>query len=366
MVLRLAVLAALCVLLSCVGAPPVPCTECAGVCVWVQTDPAHCGGCGKTCISGQLCKAGACVATCAAPQLACAGKCVDVKNDAANCGTCGTACGAAEFCSMGACASISACATGQVSCSGVCTTTATDQANCGACGNACAAGTGCSAGLCAVSCTGSLTKCSPDAGVTCANLQTDNANCGGCGVACAAGRACVAGSCQATCTVGLTSCPSGCANFANDSLNCGACGVVCDELSKCTNGGCVDPFAVPRLCSQLPPDSGIPNDGGFVRRTVYAFGRSDAPLPVRCGLDGGTWLELQNDGGLGNNFSRRAPGGFFTVGPEVVTRYSAVRIDYRFPNELLISNVDDRTFAVSTGSQTQGNSNNPARTPSTR
>jgi hypothetical protein len=170
----------------------------------------------------------------------------------------------------------------------------------------------------------------------------------------------VAGSCQATCATGLATCPSGCANLASDESNCGACGNTCDGLSNCTAGACVDPFSVPRLCSQLPADAGIPNDGGFVRRTVFAFGRSDAPLPVRCGVDGGTWLELPSDGGLTTNFARRATGGARTTGPDVVTRYQAVRIDYRFPNELLVSNTDDRTFAVSTGSHTQGNSNNPS------
>ncbi|MEZ4561389.1 MAG: beta-propeller fold lactonase family protein [Thermomicrobiales bacterium] len=64
-------------------------------CVNVQTDNAHCGGCGRTCPGGQTCQNGACVDRGCTPDpesVTCDQKCGQVVNNCGtqvNCGNCG-------------------------------------------------------------------------------------------------------------------------------------------------------------------------------------------------------------------------------------------------------------------------------------
>ncbi|MDP3213212.1 MAG: hypothetical protein Q8S73_03840, partial [Deltaproteobacteria bacterium] len=81
-----------------------PLSECgAGPCVNTQTSAAHCGGCGRTCATGQSCVAGDCALGCAAPTTLCGGACVDFQTDVTHCGMCGRACAATARCVAGRC-----------------------------------------------------------------------------------------------------------------------------------------------------------------------------------------------------------------------------------------------------------------------
>lgn len=82
-------------------------TQCAAdggfVCVDLQTDRNHCGGCGRTCCAGTACFGGSCPLGCAAGNVRCGCVCVDPQSDPRNCGACGNACPAGDFCQWGVC-----------------------------------------------------------------------------------------------------------------------------------------------------------------------------------------------------------------------------------------------------------------------
>lgn len=70
----------------------LPRSICTGVCVDIQVDNAHCGGCNRPC-SG-------------VPDLqftCCGGACVGLKQDPNNCGVCGRKCAATLDCIKGVC-----------------------------------------------------------------------------------------------------------------------------------------------------------------------------------------------------------------------------------------------------------------------
>lgn len=95
---------------------PAPQMECAGRCVDITSDPAHCGGCDQRCGPETLCQSRSCVpvqgpdltdastldaasdgavdvpSVCTPPREACENACVDVRSDAAHCGACGDSC----------------------------------------------------------------------------------------------------------------------------------------------------------------------------------------------------------------------------------------------------------------------------------
>jgi hypothetical protein len=178
-------------------------TDCSGTCVNTATDPANCGSCGFACPAGNECSDGACIAPVAPPAdncvpqglTACAGFCVDLNVDAAHCGACGAACAAGESCAGGICQAAAAaqavtCAAGETDCSGVCVDLTSDFGNCGACGVVCVAPQGCSGGQCVDQTAPPPTNCAAigptfiDCGGVCVDPQTDPINCGGCGVTC--------------------------------------------------------------------------------------------------------------------------------------------------------------------------------------
>ncbi|MEM9190527.1 MAG: hypothetical protein AAGF12_15185 [Myxococcota bacterium] len=91
--------------LLCALAPRVQCddtkAQCGGTCVDLETDPAHCGGCGIGCAPGEPCRGGVC--GCEAQETACGGNCVDVRSDPQHCGACGNVCAAGTPCVGGRC-----------------------------------------------------------------------------------------------------------------------------------------------------------------------------------------------------------------------------------------------------------------------
>lgn len=74
---------------------------CDGACVDTETDPLHCGACGRICDAA--CSAGECVAMCPEPTENCAGACVDLRTSSEHCGACGRTCESGQVCSAGDC-----------------------------------------------------------------------------------------------------------------------------------------------------------------------------------------------------------------------------------------------------------------------
>lgn len=116
-----------------------PWQECDGVCVHIETDAGHCGGCGFACEPGDACRAGSC-SRCGGTLSLCGDVCVDLQGDPANCGWCGARCQNWETCVSGACFSEAVppppppgCPPGLTECSGMCVDTQHDDENCGAC-----------------------------------------------------------------------------------------------------------------------------------------------------------------------------------------------------------------------------------------
>ena len=153
----------MCVMGVCTSPPDPPAcgpdggTDCNGVCVDIQTDPANCGQCGQRCGIGELCAGGQCQidpSQCQPGETQCGASCVDISSDPSNCGECGLACAnnpdIQETCVGGVCTSSSppsACPPWQNLCNGACVNFLTDPRNCGGCGAICLSGF-CSAGSC--------------------------------------------------------------------------------------------------------------------------------------------------------------------------------------------------------------------------
>lgn len=173
---------------------------------------------------------------CADPQRLCAGACVDVSGDTAHCGACDQACAAGQACLLGSCTSV--CPSGQELCGSECKSLSSDRQHCGACGSACPDGDVCSQGQCALSCQAGLTACEG----RCVNLQSDRAYCGSCDTYCSAGRVCSAGSCQTSCQAGLSNCSGSCVDTRYDPAHCGSCGAACPGYAHgeayCRSGSC--------------------------------------------------------------------------------------------------------------------------------
>lgn len=218
-------------------------TNCMGVCVLLETNPAHCGACGNACAADETCGGGMCrvAMTCPAGQDDCGDGCVPLSGDD-HCGRCGNACDEGESCMDGSCQP-AMCATGQTRCGATCTDTNTDGANCGACDNACASDQMCTAGVCESACPAGQDPCSIMDGMgmrtVCVDLGTDSEHCDACGDTCPAGQSCETGTCK--CPTGTTDCGGVCVSFDTDAANCGACGTTCATGQACVAGLCECP-----------------------------------------------------------------------------------------------------------------------------
>jgi hypothetical protein len=211
---------------------PTDQTACDGVCVRLETDPAHCGACGTACSGGTVCDQGTCALSCGGGTTACGVGCVDTALDPAHCGGCNKACAPTEVCAAGACAL--ACPGGTTACGGGCVDTTLDPAHCGGCDKPCAAGEVCSMASCGIECAGGTVLC----GKTCVSLASDWAHCGTCGKACAQGEACIQGSCKLQCAGGTTLCNGKCVDTALDPAHCGGCNKPCAGGLVCAGGVC--------------------------------------------------------------------------------------------------------------------------------
>ncbi|KAG0607848.1 hypothetical protein M758_8G059600 [Ceratodon purpureus] len=173
----------------------------------VDTNPNHCGTCGKVCpvpLSNGIAtcsKKDGCGIQCDAPFSKCGTECLNLQTDTANCGICGNAC--------------SAPANGNSTCSG---------------------------GTCSVTCNDGFMLC----GGECRNVDNDASNCGTCNNSCSApangNAACLSGTCSVTCQDGLKLCDGKCVDLDNDASNCGTCNSACylpeNGSAECSRGEC--------------------------------------------------------------------------------------------------------------------------------
>lgn len=75
--------------------------SCHGTCRDLETDPANCGACGKSCDLGASCESRTC--ECPPGRIGCGGACVNTSDDPSNCGGCGTTCPKQQICEDSKC-----------------------------------------------------------------------------------------------------------------------------------------------------------------------------------------------------------------------------------------------------------------------
>lgn len=221
----------------------------------VTSDENNCGSCGDVCAPGRRCLSGRC--TCAEGLVECAGACVDLASDAAHCGACGAACSlpnATAACASSACV-VTGCGAGFADCDGVaangCETALDTPSDCGSCGAACAlahATAACSGGSCVVGrCASGWGDCDGVVTNGCENSLDSLSDCGACGRGCSlphSSESCGSGSCRiGSCDGGWDDCngnaSDGCeTDLSGDESNCGSCGNRCPQFERCGGGSC--------------------------------------------------------------------------------------------------------------------------------
>ncbi len=214
-------------------------TNCGGRCVDTASDAANCGGCGRTCVTGQVCSGGRCMLSCAAGLVPCGSSCLDTSGTCSTGNPCETG---RPACSSGTprCTSAGARSAGTPCAGGVCNGSGT----CVPCaeGAACATGNPCENGR--VTCASGASRCvaggSLPAGTACPGGVCDGS--GRCNP-CSAGGACDTGD---PCRSGMTACGTGTptcvpATSRPDGTSCGTGRV-------CQGGTCA---TVP-VCSTTP------------------------------------------------------------------------------------------------------------------
>ncbi|KAG0560054.1 hypothetical protein KC19_10G150800 [Ceratodon purpureus] len=223
----------------------------------VDTNPKHCGECGKVCPDppahaiATCSRRDGCGIQCDAGFSKCGTQCLNLKTDAANCGTCGKVCPAPANgianCSGGTCGV--RCDDGFRLCGGECRNVDSDASNCGFCNNACLAPANatvtCSGGTCGFQCGTLMGKCSGGPlGDRCSNFREDVNDCGDCDRTCPTtdnGTAkCSSEVCSVECNAGFRQCNGECMDAVN---NCGGCGIQCPTptqahaVAHCTEEG---------------------------------------------------------------------------------------------------------------------------------
>jgi hypothetical protein len=203
-------------------------------CANVVSDPGNCGGCGNVCPVNTFCQnfgcvpvgtppadggtAGTCADPMAKPCLNATGSgyyCVYPQTDPGNCGGCGIGCPSA-ICQNYACVPVGGSPDGGApNCTGTakpcqgpngtlfCANIVSDPANCGGCGVSCPANQTCNNAACTptqtTTCTDPLLLCKdPNGTPSCIDPRLDNNNCGACGKVCPTNMHCV----QSACTTG--------------------------------------------------------------------------------------------------------------------------------------------------------------------
>ncbi len=228
----------------------------------------YCGDCNTACSGATpYCVAGACTDQCPGNLTNCSGVCVDLQTDVDHCGGCDQACALAnvddQACVAAAC-EIVACTDGWADCdtnhATGCEVELGTLDNCSGCGDACAydnASAACTDGACELTaCDDGYADCDGDPANGCEVTLGTLDNCTECGDACAYDNA------SATCTVdgcALDACDAnygdcngdadtdGCETMLNTSAACGACDVACGPLEGCA-GDDVNGYACTATC----------------------------------------------------------------------------------------------------------------------
>ncbi|MDB4931361.1 MAG: uncharacterized protein JWM10_3845, partial [Myxococcaceae bacterium] len=281
-----------------------------------RTSASHCGACAAACPTRAnavpACTGSACTSVCVAGYGECNGDASDgcetnLANSTAHCGACGRSCltsnVATATCAASACAIVT-CGAGFADCDGMAVNgcevdTRTSLAHCGGCGMVCAtpnASPACAASACGVgSCNAGFANCDAAATNGCeVDTRTTVAHCGGCGLACAlpnATPACVASACAvAACGPGFGDCDGNAANGCEvntgaSTAHCGGCGRVCPTTQGCAAGVCT----LPRSCAEIKARVPAAATGVFEIDPDGAGG--DASLRVYCDMtsSGGGW-----------------------------------------------------------------------------
>jgi len=213
------------------GATPI-CEEtaafCAGSCVDLSSDDAHCGYCDHACGANRSCYGGQC--ECDLPLTLCSSQCVNPANDEAHCGGCGKVCAAQSTCINRACVCDASVPT---LCDGTCVDMTSDEQHCGACEKTCRENSTCTSSDCVCD-----AKVPNLCGDTCVDFATDEANCGKCDHMCPATAQCTNGECKCK-TAGLSPCGDACVDLQSDATHCGRCDLACPASgAMCKTGGC--------------------------------------------------------------------------------------------------------------------------------
>jgi hypothetical protein len=241
-----------------------------------QTNPSHCGGCGRSCsanhVTGLGCSLGACTGGCEPGFQDCDndrqvnGCETSTLTNPQHCGACNRPCSTNNIplptCSGGTCAG--ECLAGFDDCNGDkrtdgCETNkGTSPLHCGACNAGCSSNNiatpTCAVGQCTGACNTGFRDCNLDRRTDGCEVSifTDPRHCGDCYVRCSTNNvvaaACVSGVCSSACSPGFLDCDNdkqlnGCeVNWLQDPGNCGGCRLACSTLHvpnrTCTAGSC--------------------------------------------------------------------------------------------------------------------------------
>ena len=296
----------------------------------LDSDAAHCGACGHSCVgiypnATGVCVTGVCdMGDCRSGFFDCNqqiddGCEIDGRLDEANCGGCGVICQldhASAECLNGDCL-LDTCDAGFADCNadaadGCEAELANDPAHCGGCDQAClyphAEGL-CNDGVCSMGeCQDGFGDCNRDADDGCeVDLMHAMEHCGGCGQVCDRPHAsgdCQSGSCMiAACDTGWADCNAdttdGCeTNTDSNEANCGGCGESCADGSRCVDGVCNCPDAdgdgdAAAVCGGGDCDDADP--------AVHSAAAEDCDNAIDDNCDGRTneGCQMPDDGGDG-------------------------------------------------------------------
>ncbi|MFO0624665.1 MAG: fibrinogen-like YCDxxxxGGGW domain-containing protein [Polyangiales bacterium] len=315
--------------------------------VELASSAAHCGSCGRSCLTANVtaaaCAAGQCrITACATGFADCDGNAsngceTDTQVSPSHCGACGNACmapGGSATCRAGTCA-VAACNTGRGDCdnnsaNGCETDTLTSASHCGLCGAACTLANAtprCDGGRCAIAtCNAGFADCDSVAMNGCeTDTRSSVAHCGGCGRSCALANAspvCTAGACRiGACNPGFTDCDNdpanGCeVNTQSSGTHCGGCNALCAPANA--SGACVAGRCTVASCNAGRGDcDGSPGNGCEVDTTSslsHCGGCGVACMPAQT-CAAGACIALPSCLAI-RNANGNAPSGTYAIDPD--------------------------------------------------
>ncbi len=224
---------------------------------------------------------------CPAAQVRCAGRCVDLRLDDAHCGACGAACADGAACAGGTCVAQD-CPAGRCEPGFVCERQSCVDRRC--VGVSCPTPQRCAAGLCLSPSCGD-TRCGPEQ--LCQDGRCVDARC--VGVACPVGARCVAGLCA------FEACRDGVRSDSETDVDCGGRCAACGEGKGCLrNADCASASCLAGRCvAGQPVDAGVDAglDAGFDGGAAVDAGQDAGPMmDAGAPLDAGCPVTQQRCG----------------------------------------------------------------------